>query len=335
MRICEIEVDNIKPDANQPRKTIDEESLAGMAKSIKAEGVINPIEIDEAGIIITGELRWRAAKIAGLKTVPIKVVDIKEDVRFIRQVQENLHHNTMSPLDTARALEEVRKRITNSTAELVRDKKHEGERSRKGIKELHELFGIPESTISQTLDLLGVQEGPLQEALSDPKFQTTKITAIKGVPEKYKKDLENLVGTQKKIPRDAVAHMVTALKRAERYDENDNAEKLLAENFEGLDLAKAVEKINEIVPDEESRIKEPAEALKAASKRIIELMEFFDLHKLESFDRFHRGLLISDIKRLGLYFNIYLHGDDTYIESERLKELGKTNTEIKEIKEIK
>lgn len=334
MKICDTEIDNIKLDANQPRKTIDEEGVAAMAKSIKAEGVINPIEIDSNGVIVTGELRWRAAKMAGLKTIPVKVIDISEEARFIRQVQENLHHNTMSPLDTAKALEEVRKRITSSAAELVRDNKHGGERSRKGIKELHELFGIPESTICQTLDLLGVIEGPLQEALKDPEFQVTKITTIKNAPVKYKKKLEDLVGSQKNISRDAVAHMVTALKRADGYGENDSAEKLLNENFDGLDTMEVVNKINKIVPDEEFRTKEPAEALKAASKKIIELMEFFDSHKLESFDRLHRGLLIRDINNLGIYFNNYLQNKGTQNINE-LKELGKTNTEIKEIKQIK
>lgn len=334
MKICEVEIDNIKLDANQPRKTIDEECVAGMAKSIKAEGVINPIEIDSNGVIVTGELRWRAAKLAGLKTIPVKVIDIKEDARFVRQVQENLHHNTMSPLDTARALEEVRKRITSSAAELVRDKRHSGERSTKGIKELHELFGIPESTISQALDLLGVTEGPLKEALEEPGFQVTKITAIKNAPVKYKKKLESLVGTQKDISRDTVSHMVTALKRAEKYDEDDKAEKLLNENFEDLNSFEAIEKINKIVPDEESRFKEPAEALKVASRKIIELMEFFDLHKLESFDLFHRRLLVSDIKNLGVYFNNYFKGKVTQNVGE-LKELSNTDAEVKEIKQIK
>ena len=70
-----IPIDKIRPDKNQPRKSFDEDALKGMAVSIKNEGVINAIEIDEKFIIITGEQRWRAAKIAGLKEVPVKIIE--------------------------------------------------------------------------------------------------------------------------------------------------------------------------------------------------------------------------------------------------------------------
>jgi len=67
-----IEVSKIKPDPNQPRKTFDEDKLKYLAESILSNGLLKPIEIDENNIIIDGERRWRASKIAELKEVRIK-----------------------------------------------------------------------------------------------------------------------------------------------------------------------------------------------------------------------------------------------------------------------
>ena len=76
MEIIEIEIDKIKPDKDQPRTSMDELELKEMAQSIVTQGVINPIEVDNDMVIITGERRWRAAKIAGLKVVPVKIFNL-------------------------------------------------------------------------------------------------------------------------------------------------------------------------------------------------------------------------------------------------------------------
>ncbi len=91
MKIVNVLLSKIKPDKNQPRQTIDEEHIKEISQSIVTEGVINAIEIDENNVIITGEQRWRAAKLAGLKEVPCKILKITPELRFRRQVIENLH----------------------------------------------------------------------------------------------------------------------------------------------------------------------------------------------------------------------------------------------------
>jgi ParB family chromosome partitioning protein len=97
MQILQKNINEIRPDPNQPRKNFPEKRIREMAKSILTEGIINPIEIDKDGVIITGEMRWRSAKEAGLTTVPVKVIDPGEN-RFRRQVIENVHHNTMTTM---------------------------------------------------------------------------------------------------------------------------------------------------------------------------------------------------------------------------------------------
>jgi len=69
----------IKPDKNQPRKTFEEEPLKNLAESILGNGLLKPIEVDENGIIIDGERRYRACKLAKLKEVEVRIVKIKGD----------------------------------------------------------------------------------------------------------------------------------------------------------------------------------------------------------------------------------------------------------------
>jgi ParB/RepB/Spo0J family partition protein len=305
-----VPIDKLRPDPKQPRRHIDEDSIKGMSVSIKSEGVINPIEVDENFIIVTGERRWRSSKLAGLKEVPIKIIPgLSAHDRFIRQVQENIHQNTMAPLDTAEALDKIRKWLPTSTVEVARDEFHKGARYQKGVTELHKLLGIPESTISESLDLLGEPE-EMKKALRVPGFQMTKVKELKKAPKKYREKLRDLVSSQRSIPRDTVRHIATALNRAEKYDEKESAEQLLNENFEGLHSFEALTKINKIVKDEASRIKEPADAVRIISEKAIELMELLEEHPLESLDPVHRDLTIKDLNALGFYLGGYLQGKD-------------------------
>lgn len=301
-----VPIEKVRPDPGQPRRYFNEDSLKEMAVSIKNEGLINPIEVDEHYIIITGERRWRSSKIAGCKEIAVKVITgLPAKERFIRQVQENIHQNTMSAWDTAEALEKIRKWVSSSAGELDRDAKHKSNRYQRGVSELHDLLGIPESTISEHLDLLGFT-GELKKALQDPKFSRTKVRGLKDLPEKYKKGFEKVIAKQTDIPRDTADHLATALKRADRYGEHDAAERLLKENYEGMTTTEALSKINKIVPDENARVKEPADAAKVISERVIAFMELLDEYPLESFDLFHGSLVAKDLQGLGFRLMTYL-----------------------------
>lgn len=302
-----VPITKLKPDPEQPRKYFDEDALDGMVTSIKNEGLINAIEVDKDYVIVTGERRWRASKKAGLKDVPVKVLEgLTPQARFIRQVQENIHQNTMSAWDTAEALEKVREEILR-TAAGVKKNEHGGHRHGiEGVVELSDLFGIPRQTITEFLDLLK-ETGDMKKALQTPGFQRTKVSTInREAPKKYQEKLKKIVADQKSIPRDTVRHIAGALRRAERYGEEDKAEKLLSQNFEGMRTLEALSKINKIVPDEESRVKEPADALRMMSEKIIEFMELMDKYPLESFDNLHGPLLMNDLRRFGGFIAQYL-----------------------------
>ena len=314
-----VPIDKIKADPNQPRKSIDEDAINEMAVSIKNEGIINAIEVDENFIIITGERHWRAAKIAELEEVPVKILKITGDERFIRQVQENIHQNTMTPLDTAEALDKIRGMIASSTVELARDEYHKGERYQRGVAELNKLLGTPIPSLIRYLNLLGEDE-EMKEALRTPGFQVTKVEAVKDVPEKYKSGLRKLIAKQKSVPRDTITHLAKALRRAERYGEDDNASKLLRQNYEGLSSVDALNRINRIVPTEENRIKEPADAVRQLAEALIKAMEVLDKHTLAELDDFHRPMIVGDLKNFGVFVQNWFKGADQNKEIEMTKE---------------
>ena len=72
--VMEVRINQVEPNSEQPRKIFDQEKLDALAESIKNHGVVQPIIVYSEGThykIVAGERRWRAAKLAGLKTIPV------------------------------------------------------------------------------------------------------------------------------------------------------------------------------------------------------------------------------------------------------------------------
>ena len=103
--ITELKIVDIEPNHNQPRKFFDEENLVELADSIKQNGVITPILVCEAEngyySIIAGERRWRASKLAGLKTIPAIIKKYDEVKLFEISLIENLQRQDLNPVEEA------------------------------------------------------------------------------------------------------------------------------------------------------------------------------------------------------------------------------------------
>lgn len=120
----QIEIGKIDPNKNQPRKVFDETALNELASSIKIHGIIQPIVLNKVGdryMIIAGERRWRAAQIAGLKTVPAIIKSY--DSRQIKEISiiENLQREDLNPMEAARAIKELMEEY-GWTQEVVADR---------------------------------------------------------------------------------------------------------------------------------------------------------------------------------------------------------------------
>jgi ParB family transcriptional regulator, chromosome partitioning protein len=102
----DLPIDEITPNQYQPRTNFNEESLNELAQSIKSDGVIQPVIVRRSGTgyeLITGERRWRAAKRAGLRTIPAVVRDVSEFRTLEWALIENIQRQDLNPLEEATA----------------------------------------------------------------------------------------------------------------------------------------------------------------------------------------------------------------------------------------
>jgi len=114
-KLLNISPANIFPDPNQPRKDFDEEKLQELADSIRAAGVVQPItvrpgETESQYMLIAGERRWRASRIAGIETIPSVVVSNEESLTdesiFKIQLTENFEREDLNPVEEAEFLQQ-------------------------------------------------------------------------------------------------------------------------------------------------------------------------------------------------------------------------------------
>ena len=108
--VIEIEIDKVVANPNQPRKVFDETALRELADSIAVHGVIMPIVVNKKGdkyMIIAGERRWRASKLANKATVPAIVKDYNE--RQVKEISliENLQREDLNPIEAANAMKQL------------------------------------------------------------------------------------------------------------------------------------------------------------------------------------------------------------------------------------
>ncbi len=142
--VVEINIDLIEANPNQPRKIFDPTSLQELADSIAVHGVIMPIVVNKKGnkyMIIAGERRWRASKIAGMKTVPSIIKEYNE--RQVKEISliENLQREDLNPIEAANAMKLLMEEYDITQEELA------------------ERIGKSRSAIANTLRLLSLDQG--------------------------------------------------------------------------------------------------------------------------------------------------------------------------------
>ena len=105
-RALEVDTDLLRPNRDQPRTAIDESKIDELARSIKSNGIIQPIVVrkaDQGYEIIAGERRWRASQRAGLLKVPVVVRDIPEERLLAAALIENIQREDLNPIEEAQA----------------------------------------------------------------------------------------------------------------------------------------------------------------------------------------------------------------------------------------
>ena len=165
----EVATASIKPNPLQPRTRFDEEAMASLAASIREVGVLQPILVREIGDdeyeLIAGERRWRAARRAGLQTMPV-LVQATTDVHSLEQaLVENLHREDLNPLEEAAAYQQLVDAF---------DYTHEQVAAR---------VGKSRTVVTNTLRLLQLPAG-VQRALADGTISAGHARALLGTPDR-------------------------------------------------------------------------------------------------------------------------------------------------------
>ncbi|HWI21622.1 MAG TPA: ParB/RepB/Spo0J family partition protein [Baekduia sp.] len=143
----ELPVGSIDPNPSQPRKQFDSDSLAQLADSVGERGVLQPVLV-RPGVggryeLVAGERRWRAAQIAGLKTVPAVIADRDDSESLEAAVIENMARQDLNPIEEARAIATL-----VEDAGLTREAvgKRVG-RSRSAISNLLRILDLPQEAV--------------------------------------------------------------------------------------------------------------------------------------------------------------------------------------------
>ncbi len=141
----EVPVESIAPNPHQPRRYFDEEALATLTASVAELGVLQPILVREVGEdrfeLVAGERRWRAAKRAGLPSIPVVVRAVDEVLSLEQALVENLHREDLNPLEEAAAYQQLMEDFS-LTQEQVAQKVG---KSRSGVANTLRLFQLPPS----------------------------------------------------------------------------------------------------------------------------------------------------------------------------------------------
>jgi ParB family chromosome partitioning protein len=174
--LVEIPVGQIAPNPHQPRKAFDEDTLAGLAASVQELGVLQPILVrpgaDGAYELIAGERRWRAAKRAGLATVPAIVRAVDEVTSVEQALVENLHRADLNALEEAAAYQQLIEDFGLTHDELA----SKVGKSRAAVTNTLRLFQLPPSiqrmvaegelSAGHARTLLGTPDRAFQESLA-------------------------------------------------------------------------------------------------------------------------------------------------------------------------
>lgn len=175
--VTSLPVREIEPDPEQPRKRFDEEALAQLSASIQENGLLQPIAVrpKKAGpgyIIIAGERRWRAARMAGLDEVPVLVKEVTDEQAAALALIENLQREDLDPIEVAQGCRQLIEKygLTQETAAKRLGK------SRSALANTMRLLSLPEG-VQQQVRAGAISPGHAKAILGLPTAQLMEAAA--------------------------------------------------------------------------------------------------------------------------------------------------------------
>lgn len=211
-RLVELPVDDVEPNPEQPRRTFDPDELEALAASIREVGLLQPIVVHavEGGYhLIAGERRLRAARLAGLATVPAVVRATEGDLELLSEALiENVQREDLRPLEEAAAYQELVERFELTHAEV-------GARvgkSRAAISNSLRLLGLPPS-VQELVDDGSLAAGHARALLGLEDVAYLEHVATRAAAEGWSvRQVEDAVRARRETAEVPVARAVTELR---------------------------------------------------------------------------------------------------------------------------
>jgi ParB family chromosome partitioning protein len=212
--IIEVELDKIVPNEYQPRKVFNDEKLRELAASIKEQGVIQPVIVHRAGAgyqLIAGERRWRASRLAGLKTIPALVKEATKRELLEMALIENIQREDLNPLEAAEAYKRLQDEFKLTQEDLA---KRVG-KERSTVTNFLRILGLPKE-IKQELATGSLTMGHAKALLSLDRVRDQMQTALAIVKKGLSvREAEALASRLKNPPKEKKARLSHELKSIE------------------------------------------------------------------------------------------------------------------------
>lgn len=211
--VKQVKLSLIEPNRDQPRKKFSEESLAELADSIRQYGIIQPLIVqDKNGYyeIIAGERRWRAAKLAGLKEIPIIIRDISQQEVMEISLIENIQRENLNPIEEALAYkrlleefnlkqEEVAKRVSKSRTAVTNSM-----RLLKLTEDVQQMVIDEKLTMGHARCLIAIEDPDLQKQIALQVIdKNLSVRDTEKLMKKLQKQKESAEEEQKKTAEDS------------------------------------------------------------------------------------------------------------------------------------
>ena len=171
--VVELSLGDIDPNRDQPRKKFDDEALSQLADSIRHSGVLSPILVARSGnryTIIAGERRWRAARLAGIETIPAIVREWDEIKRQEAALIENIQRENLNPIEEAQGIYV----LMNECALTQEEVSQRLGRSRPAVANLLRLLNLPAPIQQAVIDgVITAGHARVLAGIADKKLQAT------------------------------------------------------------------------------------------------------------------------------------------------------------------
>ena len=258
--VKELKINEIEPNNNQPRKKFDDEKLKTLSESIMQHGIVQPIIVRKDGNIyriVAGERRWRAARLAGLKTVPVVIKELTNKQVMEIALIENIQREDLNPIEEAEAFDRLLNEYNMTQEELS----NSIGKSRSAIANTIRLLGLNEKVKEHLINgeitsgharaLLSINEEDFQIEVCKEVIE--KNLSVRETESLVKKNLKekNKVKIRRENRNEEIIKIEEDLKnifgtKVKLLDKN-NKGKILIEYYSNDDLERILEVINESV----------------------------------------------------------------------------------------